>query len=795
MQGYEVRAVHAAPGDGLFRGDDGREEAPPPHPMDSDEARATLRKLLAWLDEERQLQADNRLEMAIDADFYDGFQWRPEDAAEVRERGQMPLVFNEIAPMVDWMIGTERRARVDARVLPRAPDDVQLADIKTQVMKYFSDVNGAQFVRSQAFAEAVKCGLSWIEDGVRDDFTKERIFKAHESWRNVLHDSRAVRALDLSGCRYLFRWRDVDEDVAIAMFPDRAEQIRIAASDYTSLAAEDEELDGWGAPLDAWGRHARWRGGALMGACSTSRRAVRIYECQWRVPERVQMVQAGVWQGAALSPFDPLVAQAVQDDPTLGVVDKVSMRMHIALFVPNAMLAMGRAPWRHNDFSLTPVWCYRRSRDGMPYGMVRRVRDIQLDLNKRASKAAFLINTNQIIASEDATDDWEQLRDEANRPDGVIIKKRGTELALRRDEAQAAGQINLMAGHAQAIQRAGGVANENLGRQTNAVSGEAIKARQLQGSVVTTEPFDNLRFAVQTSGSKELSLIEQFVTEERVLRLLGSRGRIDWQKINEPVLNADGTVSILNDITASRADFVVAEQDWAGTLRQVMFDALNALAQRVPPDVGLRLLTMAFDYSDLPNHEEIADAFRRVTGERDPNKEPTPEEQQQEMQAQQAQAEALELQREDARLAVEERRAKVRELMARAAELEAQAQKLAQGEDVQSQVQLVRTKAAEEMEQVSRQLVRALGEIARLRAQAAGDVQRAQIAAQASVQVAQIRSGSDARLAALRDGLEAVAQQAGLGEPQPEQEIQDGAAAGAVPAQPALEEGENDAVQ
>ena len=415
----------------------------------------------------------------------------------------------------------------------------------------------------------------------------------------------------------------------------------------------------------------------------------------------------------------------------------------------------------------------RRARDGAPYGMVRRVRDIQQDLNKRASKAAFLINANQIIAEEGATDDWDTLRDEASRPDGVIIKKRGAELVLRRDEGQAAGQLQLMSGHAQAIQRAGGVANENLGRQTNAVSGEAIKARQLQGSVVTTEPFDNLRLAVQLSGSKELSLIEQFVTEERVLRLLGARGKLDWQRVNEPVLDADGSVRILNDITASRADFVVSEQDWAGSLRQVMFDSLNALAQRVPPDVGLRLLTMAFDYSDLPNHEEIADAFRRVTGERDPSKEPTPEEQQQQAQAQQAQMEALEMQREDARLALEERRAKVREINARAADLEAQAAQDGNA-DAAQQAAAARAQAAEELERTSQRLAHAMAEIARLRAQAAGDVQRAQIAAQASVQVAQIHAASDARLAAIRDGLDAAA--GALPAPQAE-------GAGAAPAQ------------
>lgn len=777
MDGYEVHAVHAAPGDGLFQ-DAAQEEAPVPvHPMDAPEVRATLRKLLAWLAEERELQADNRLEMAIDADFYDGLQWKPEDAAQVEARGQMPLVFNEVAPMIDWMIGTERRSRVDAKVLPRAPDDVQLADVKTQVMKYFADVNGSQFKRSQAFAEAVKCGLSWLEDGVRDDPSKERIFKGHESWRNVLHDSRAVRDMDLSGCRYIFRWRDVDEDIALAMFPGRAAQIKAAASDFAALNAEDEALEGWGAPVSAWARHGRWRGSGGIGDVrgSGGRRVVRIYECQWRVPQRVQMVESGRWRGALLQQFDPVVGMALAADPQLGIVDKVAMRMHIAHFVPAAMLAMAPVPWRHNDFSLTPVWCYRRSRDGMPYGMVRRVRDIQQDLNKRASKAAFLINANQIIASEDATDDWEQIRDEASRPDGVMIKKRGAEFVLRRDEGQAAGQLQLMSGHAAAIQRAGGVANENLGRQTNAVSGEAIKARQLQGSVVTTEPFDNLRQAVQLSGSKELSLIEQFVTEERVLRLLGSRGSIEWQKINEPVIDADGSVHILNDITASRADFVVAEQDWAGSLRQVMFDALNALAQRVAPDIAMRLLTMAFDYSDLPNHEEIADAFRRVTGERDPSKEPTPEEQAQQAQAQQAQMEALEMQREDARLALEERRAKVREVNARAAQLEAEAQAAGgqAAEQAQQQAMLARARAADELERVTAQLGQATAEIARLRAAAAGDVQRAQIAAEASVRVAQIRAASDARLAQVRAALDAAAQQ--------QQDVQQAAPAAPTP--------------
>ena len=250
------------------------------------------------------------------------------------------------------------------------------------------------------------------------------------------------------------------------------------------------------------------------------------------------------------------------------------------------MLALSPSIYRHNRYSLTPIWCYRRGRDRLPYGAIRRVRDIQQDLNKRASKALFMLNTNQIIADKGAVDDPNVARDEADRPDGYLEKNPGKQFEIRRDTDAATGQIQMMTLDAQSIQKSVGVNNENLGRQTNAVSGEAIKARQMQGSVSTTEPFDNLRFAVQTQGEKQLSLVEQFYTESKMIRLTGSRGALEWIKVNQPEMQPDGSVRYINDITASMADFVVAEQDYAGTLRQVMFDGITAMAQRLPPEVA-----------------------------------------------------------------------------------------------------------------------------------------------------------------------------------------------------------------
>jgi hypothetical protein len=765
MAKFDVSANHQASGDNeVFTGAESVNELATTngHPLDQEDARKQHRQLLSWYYLEREKQSANRMDMAMDADFYDSQQWDPEDAQVLRDRGQMPLVYNEVAPMVDWIIGTERRSRVDWNVLPRAEDDVKSADLKTKVLKFVSDVNRVVFNRSRAFADAAKSGVGWLDDGVRDDPTQDIIYSKYEDWRNVLWDSMSYE-LDLSDARYIFRWRWVDEDIAVMMFPDRADQIRQAVSDAaysTNDSNWDEET--WqssadGAQVSRGTMHAL---GAGVGVDS-QRRRVKLIECQYRKPVKVKIIGSGPLKGAFFNEQDGALVNALNHHGGT-IVDRMMMRVHVSVFTEAHMLSNDASIFRHNKFSLTPVWCYRRGRDRLPYGVIRRVRDVQQDLNKRASKALFMLNTNQIIADDDATKDWDQLRDEADRPDGLIVKKRGSQLEIRRDTDAATGQLQMMTMDAQSIQKSAGVSQENMGRQTNAVSGEAIKARQLQGSVVTTEPFDNLRFATQCQGEKQLSLTEQFYTEEKVVRLTGAKGAIEWVYINKPEQQADGSMRYINDITSSMADFIVAEQDYAGTLRQVMFDSLRDMAQRLPPEVSLRVLTIAMEFSDLPNKDEITNEIRKLTGERDPNKEMTPEEVQQQQQQMQQQSEAMELQRQTAITALEEQQAKVRELNAKAAKLESEIQAGDGGmsREVEDAINKVRQQAADQVDAISQQLRKAQNELANRTLQINKDadlkVELAYIDRDTKLQVAEISQAGDKKIEELVKRLDAI---------------------------------------
>lgn len=747
----------------------------PPNPLDSDDARRQHRQLMEWFYYERDRQSANRLEMAVDHDFYDGQQWDPEDAAVLAARKQMPLVYNEVAPMADWLIGTERRNRVDWKVLPRTEDDVDLADVKTKVLKYVSDVNRSAFARSRAFADSIKGGLGWIDGGVNDDPTKEIIYDRWEDWRCVLHDSAAYD-YDGEDGRYIFRWRWVDADIAALMFPDRVDKIQRAERDWATHFDPMADEQDWRTPLDGE-NGAVVRSGSLQpfsGYMADSKRVrIKLIECQYRRPARVKIVAAGPLKGLYYHERDTALTNALNRHGG-SIIDKVAMRVHVAVFTEADLLAMNPSVYRHNRFSLTPIFCYRRNKDRQPYGIIRRVRDVQQDLNKRASKALWLLNTNQLIGDEGAVEDWDDAREEAQLPDGVIVKRAGKELKIQRDTDAATGQMQIMAMDAQSIQKSAGVNQENMGRQSNAVSGEAIKARQLQGSVSTTEPLDNLRFAVQCQGEKLLSLVEQFYSEEKVIRLTGAQGAIEWLRVNQPEVQDDGSVRFINDITASIADFQVAEQDYAGSLRQVMFDSLGQLAQKMPPEISLRVLTIALQFSDLPNKQEVTDAIRKITGERDPNKKLSPEEAQQQEEQMRQQAEALQMQRAQAQGVLEEQQAKVREINARADKLAAESQAMAAGGDdggaaatlkmqmqVEDAVRQVREQAATQIDTLSRQLAQAQSDSATKTLQVNREADSkslvAQIQADSNVRMAEINADSEKRLAAVLKRLDDMA--------------------------------------
>ena len=84
-------------------------------------------------------------------------------------------------------------------------------------------------------------------------------------------------------------------------------------------------------------------------------------------------------------------------------------------------------------------------RDGMRYGVVRRYKSLQDEVNHRRSRALFILNSNQVTAEEGAVVDKVKARAEAQKPDGWIDLNPGYQFSIDKNTELAAGQAQAVA--------------------------------------------------------------------------------------------------------------------------------------------------------------------------------------------------------------------------------------------------------------------------------------------------------------------------------------------------------------
>ena len=273
------------------------------------------------------------------------------------KRSQVPITFNQVKPTVDWVLGTEKKIRVDYRILPRGEEDAKNAEMKTKLFKYVSDTNNAGFKRSKSFADAVLAGVGWIDHGINADPDNEPLVVGYEDWRNVWYDTLGLED-DLSDGRYIFRGKWVDEDVACAMFPDRADVIHasvISGDQGFGYDVFSEMLDpafdpkmAGGLSHGSTGLSPQYTGFFGYIGTQTSvepRDRVFLVECQYRTPAKKKVLRGkelGTLQGITFDESNEHHLKLVE----MGIgqaVDSVQMEARQMIFTGDSVLQDGES--------------------------------------------------------------------------------------------------------------------------------------------------------------------------------------------------------------------------------------------------------------------------------------------------------------------------------------------------------------------------------------------------------------------------------------------------------------------
>ncbi|MFH2473231.1 portal protein [Citrobacter freundii] len=558
--------------------------------------------------------------------YYDGDQIPPQVAAVLEERGQPVECQNLIAPAIDSVLGTEAKTRSDLRVEANYENDdmEKLAEALNAEFYTVCQEMRIDRVRSDAYAGQIKAGLSWVEVRRNPDVTGPR-YIAEQINRNEVDWDWLSKKPDLRDARWVRRRRWIDLDEAVMLFPQRAETLKNAVGTWDTFD-DIERIDGDDVDLrSGWEERQTWSRNEAE-YLSTSRDRIMLYVIYYRVYERIPMLALPTGKMVEYDKNNITHAVAVASG-------RVKVEMRLVSFIRESWWA---GPYHLGDrpcdapqgmFPLVPFWGFRKDQSGIPYGLVSRMISAQNSYNFRHLKVTWLLQASQVIMDSDATNmTAEQVRKEANRPDGVFVlnadrknkTKAADALQINRDSSVSAQQMQVMEYDRQNIQDCAGIYSSYMGQDTSGVvSGIAVSNLVEQSSTTLAEINDNYTMACNALGELVLNYLLEDLKQKTSYTIVVNRK--DKRRRKVVTINTPGDDGkITNDISRLDARIVLAPIDSTPAYRAQLADRLIGIIQKLPPQAQSAVIDLVLELVEIPNKDEFIDRVSRALGTQDP---------------------------------------------------------------------------------------------------------------------------------------------------------------------------------
>lgn len=445
----------------------------------TDDGKKTLEELKKMFDDFRSTQEANRMQGLIDYDYYDGKQLTPEEVAKLRSRGQPDIVVNRTRVAINGIMGIIARSNTDPKAWPRSPTENDSASVATDCLRFVMEKADFNRIKVEQAKDNFVGGCNAVVVGLSGD---KNVPITRVEWSEFFYDPRS-RRLDFADARYLGIAKWMYSDDVQTIYPETADDMSIAGgASVIGISGTDESFtdrpinQGW---LD-------YRNKRFM--------VVEIY------------YRAGA-------------------------------KWYKAVFWYSGVLEQDESPYldefKNSACPIIAESCYI-DRDNNRYGIVRDMRDLQDEINKRRSKLLHLINSSQIQARDPSAIevDADTARSEAARPDGVLPF--GWEKVSTTDMAQ--GQALLLTEAKNEMERFG-PNPAVLGRQGADTSGRALLARQQAGLVelaVVLDQLENWELRVYRAA---WCRIQQSWTAPQYIRVVHDINAPEFVGINEPIPN------------------------------------------------------------------------------------------------------------------------------------------------------------------------------------------------------------------------------------------------------------------
>lgn len=534
---------------------------------------------------------DARNESEMHRQYYDGQQWTSDELAVLKARNQPPIVDNRIKDKVEHLLGLERRTRSDPKAYPRNPTDETAAEAATDALRFIADRNEFQQIRSRVAETMLVEGIGACEVVIEQRGEQQpRIVIRRIRWDRFYYDPFSMEA-DFADATYMGIVTWMDASVAKERWPKQADQITESMTNQANTETQDDR--------------PRW--------VDSKRKRVQVFETYYR--------KGGDWYRAVWC------KGLILEPPAL-----------------SAYL---------NNYGETECCIVAQAlyvgQDGDRYGIVRRYKTLQDEINHRRSKALHILNNRQVIGEKGAVEDVHRTKLEVAKPDGYIEVTPGMRWEFAETNDMAAGQIALLNDAMQSMAVTG--PNAALQGQSGNISGRAKQLDQEGGAIQLGIFFDAIRYFQRRVMRACWSRVQQFWTEEKWIRVRDNEGRMKFTVLNQQTTQGELMAeqigrqqmppeqkqamieqiaadpnsrmpAVKNNVAELDVDIIIDESPDTITLQQEQFEQLINLASAgvvFPPDVyieasGLRnkdKLLGRLRGTDDPALQEQQDAARR----------------------------------------------------------------------------------------------------------------------------------------------------------------------------------------
>lgn len=522
---------------------------------------------MAWISTKHTELAD---QLIWDRYYHGTGHWTDAQLAVLAKRKQPNTYFNECRKKINSYIGIEQRLRRDPKAYPITPKHEGDTDAATAALRQVDSENNGPVIFSDAGRDYFVRGIGVVWQGVELEAGELHIRNRYIPSSNFIYDPRSM-LWDFSDAKFQgeWGWFDIEdaEDLMMALGrPDSAAKIRGLA-----------EMDGRGRSGGVPGEWLRVKGGWY----SRELGRVRLVHLYYK--------HRGEWRCAYFCG-----SLKLYDAPSVYKDEKT-----------------GRTRQPFNAVSCDV------DESGRRYGPMKDLVPIQDAINQRHSKLLWMMNVRQIIMEKGAVDDPNKVREEAARPDGVIIltprskdgnvEKRFQLVTL---DAQIDGQVKLLEAALQMMQNYGpNTAILGKGDGVEQASGRALLARQNAGMTEMSPIFDRHRQLKIRCYRNNWMLVRQFWTAERWIAVTDDQKGVKFVGLNfeqkapngQPVLDQNGMPVIGNDVAKMDIDITIDEGPDTVVMNEELMERFAQLGEAALGPLGKIMIQL----SNVPNKDAL----------------------------------------------------------------------------------------------------------------------------------------------------------------------------------------------